>query len=197
MSARENREVSEYERQYEDGSDPRVLDIIAIPLRQPQPEGYQSENWLLDGEFYWRKTGTYSILELPIFLDLETDLWLDGFSTFNGINDKIPLEAAESLQRSLRLIQVDRLDLSVFALGEAFGNAKRRVQGQFDYGGSRYALWVTDPRYERKYLAKLDGTYRLGPCYLTISLGEPYQGACFKLIAAIIESEAMKPTGAT
>ena len=41
-----------------------------------------------------------------------------------------------------------------------------------------------------RYLAKLDGTYDVGECYLTISLGEPYQRACYKLVAAIIECES-------
>ncbi|MCY3821007.1 MAG: hypothetical protein OXH52_16895 [Gammaproteobacteria bacterium] len=96
------------------------------------------------------------------------------------------LESASEEVHSLRFIEVSRLKLSVFAPGEAFGNSKRRVQGRFDHAGNRYALWVTDPGYERTYLAKLNGTYDLGECYLTISLGEPYQGDCHKLIAAII-----------
>ena len=37
VSAREHGEVSEYERQYEDGSDPRVLDIMEVPLLETQP----------------------------------------------------------------------------------------------------------------------------------------------------------------
>ena len=46
VSAREHQEVSEYERQYEDGSDPRVLDIMDVPLLEPSPgpARYQSEN---------------------------------------------------------------------------------------------------------------------------------------------------------
>lgn len=51
-----------------------------------------------------------------------------------------------------------------------------------------YHLWVTDPRVERTLLAKPDGVYELGECYLTISLGEPFNGNCSKLIAAIIRS---------
>ena len=42
------------------------------------------------------------------------------------------------------------------------------------------------PAVERAYLAKSDGGYDIGGCYLTISLGEPYRDACYKLIAAII-----------
>lgn len=48
VSDRENQEVSEHERQYEDGSDPKVLDVIEVPLLRALPSGYQRENWLLD-----------------------------------------------------------------------------------------------------------------------------------------------------
>jgi hypothetical protein len=37
---REHGEVSEYERQYEDGSDPQLLDIINVPLLDPQPKDF-------------------------------------------------------------------------------------------------------------------------------------------------------------
>ena len=89
----------------------------------------------------------------------------------------------------MKLIRVDRLDLSVFKPGETFGNVKRRVQGRFTCAGRRYSLWVTDPVYERQYLAKLDGEYPMGECFLTVSLGEPYGGAVYKLIASIIAAE--------
>ncbi len=186
VSDREGQEVSEYERQYEDGSDPKLLDIIAIPIVQPQPGNYQTENWLLDGNYYWRKVGNYSPSDLPNLVDPIDKLWINGHNTSNGTNDRIPIERTASLSSSLRLVQVERLTLSVFAPGEAFGNSKRRVQGRFKHAGETYTLWVTDPQHERTYLKKLDDTYELGPCYLTISLGEPYEGFCYKFIAAII-----------
>ena len=54
VSSRPGREVDEYERQYEDGSDPCVLDIIRIPVKEPIPEAWQTENWLLHPEYYWK-----------------------------------------------------------------------------------------------------------------------------------------------
>ena len=41
VSARETREVSLLERRYRDGQDPRVLDVVAIPVKGPQPHAYQ------------------------------------------------------------------------------------------------------------------------------------------------------------
>ena len=187
VSEREHQEVSEYERQYEDGSDPRVLDIVEVPVLGPKPEGCQAENWLLDPKYYWEKVGSYSSLDLPALADPVAPLWIDGYSTYHGRNDRIPTELAGEVRSSLRLIQAEELALEVFAPGEAFGNTKRRVQGRFVHSGREYAFWVTDPRYERRYLAKLDGSYRIGECCLTISLGEPYKGSFYKLIAAIIE----------
>ena len=178
--------MSEYERQYEDGSDPQVLDVIDVPVLESEPKDYQTENWLLDPKCYWEKAGRLSTSDLAALTDPVTPLWGDGHSTYNGLNDKVPLAVARSVTGSLRLLRVDGLRLVVSRPGEAFGNDKRRVQGRFRHAGREYALWVTDPGWERTYLAKLNGTYDVGGCYLTISLGEPYQDACYKLIAAVM-----------
>ena len=45
------------------------------------------------------------------------------------------------------------------------------------------------PVYERTYLAKLDGSYEMGECYLTVSLGEEYEDCSYKFIAAVIECD--------
>jgi len=186
ISHRTNQEISEYERQYEDGSDPRVLDIIDIPLMKPQPQNFQTENWLIDPEYYWERVGKVSLLDMPKLTGPETRLWLNGYSTYNGLNDKIPLEVANSCQHSLTMVHVEDLKLSVFSPGEAFGNKKRRVQGHFSYDQVEYRLWVTDPLFEKRYLAKPNGNHDIGDCFLTVSLGEPFDGAVYKLIASII-----------
>jgi hypothetical protein len=179
--------VSEYERQYQDGSDPTVLDVIDLQLIEPRPKGYQQENWLLDAQTYWAKVGQITWNDLATFQDPATALWIDGHSTYNGLNDQIPLALATGLTTSLRLIRIDELTLRVFKPGEAFGNNKRRVQGKFEHHGIEYRLWVTDPRYERSFLLKADGEYKIGKCYLTVSLGEALNNVCYKLIAAVIE----------
>lgn len=56
---REHQAVSEHERQYRDGSDPRLLDIIDVPLLEHRPKDYQRENWLLDPKKYWKKAGVF------------------------------------------------------------------------------------------------------------------------------------------
>ena len=188
VSARENEEVSEHERQYKDGSDPRLLDVIDVPLLHALPNGYQQENWLLDPGGYWEKIRGLSRNDLTQFTDpVDQQLWINGYSTFNGVNDEVPLATALTFGVSLRFVLVGDLTLSVFAPGEAFGNSKRRVQGRFYNGGAEYRLWVTDPDYERRYLQKPDDEYPIGDAFLTVSLGEPYRDHSYKLIAAIIE----------
>lgn len=187
VSDREGEEVSEDERRYEDGRDPQVLDIIDLPLLSPKPNDHQQENWLLDSNFYWTKVGVLPLDKLQQLVDPVAPLWIDGHSTYSGRNDQIPRVLTKSLESSLRLIHVDSLQLSVFRPGEEFGNPKRRVQGRFSYARNEYALWITDPSYERKYLSKPDGEYEIGESFLTISLGEPFKEACYKLVATVIQ----------
>lgn len=84
MSQREHEEVSEYERQYKDGSDPRVLDVIDIPLLAARPKAYQQENWLLDPEHYWVKVGRATWNDLPQLAESPAPLWVNGHHTYNG-----------------------------------------------------------------------------------------------------------------
>jgi len=191
VSDRPGAEVSEYERQYPDGSDPRVLDILEVPLLGPAPDGYQAENWLLDPESYWMPKGRISWEQLAGCEDDDGPLWLDGAtSTYHGLNDRVEASGADRFAGSLRLVRVPDLVVRVFAPGADFNNPKRRVQGAFTYLGERYRVWVTDPVVERQYLAERDGTYDIGQCYVTMSLGERADdGYCYKLIAAVITPE--------
>ena len=187
VSDRATGEVSEDERQYEDGSDPSVLDVIDVPVLDAQPSSFQRENWLLDPKYYWSKIRSMTRNGLADFVDPATPLWVNGCRTYNGLNDRIPLDEANDLDSSLRLIKVDRLELVVAQPGRAFSDYRRRIQGRFTYGDVDYWLRVTDPVYERRYLSRPDGNYEIGESYLTVSLGESYQGYSYKLIAAVIE----------
>jgi len=191
VSERPGEEVSEDERQYDDGSDPRLLDVIDVPLIRHVPHACQTENWLLDSALYWQRVRRVDWNELQSFVENPPTLWINGHSTYHGEHDEIPLDEADKLSCLLYLIRVSSVELRVFAPSEAFGNPKRRVQARFKHRGIMYSVWVTDPHIEREYRARKDGNYSLGECCLTISLGEPYRtkGAeyRYKLVAAIIQ----------
>ena len=198
VSARPTEEVSEDERQYQDGSDPRVLDIIDVPLNLHQPHACQTENWLLDSGYYWTKVRQVGWAELQCYVENPATLWTNTRSTYNGVNDEILQADADALPNSLILIQVRSLELRVFVPGVAFGDLKRRVLAEFQHRGIRYALWVTDPVIESDYTARSDGTYTIGECCLCVSLGEPLQKqngeSCrYKLVAAVIQREGIRP----
>jgi len=178
VSAREHEEVSEYERQYQDGSDPKVLDVIDVPLLSHSPKGHQPENWLLDPDTYWNRAGQVTWNDLGHMVDSPTTLWSNDSSTYSGLHDRVAAADADTFGVSLYLLKVQALRLRVLAPGANFGNPKRRVQAEFTHEGITYQLWVTDPLVEQTYRAKADGDYPIGSCFVTISLGEPADGFC-------------------
>jgi len=70
VSERPSAEVSEEERRYEDGRDPRVLDIIAVPMKGPAPSLHQVENHIIDANYYWTKIGELPWTKLWHLFDL-------------------------------------------------------------------------------------------------------------------------------
>jgi hypothetical protein len=191
VSARHSGEVSEEERRYENGRDPSVYDIIDIPLLKARPHLYQSENHLIDADKYWKKTGTISWEELKDLVDPSAPLWVNDDSSYNGINDRVSMEVASHLDHSLVLIDPQNLTIQVQLEGEGFPHPKRKVRADFTHHGAHYRLAVTDPVAERAFLARPNGVYPLHDAYLCISLGEEYQGSCYKLVATILSKQPL------
>lgn len=186
VSDRPKEEVSFAERRYVDRSEPRMLDVIRLVLREPRPKDYQVENWLLDPTGRWSCVGRASRKEFEALVERPAQLWINGFSSHRGQNDRIPLSKAKHLTTSLTLVELDGLVLNVASVNDESGNLRRPVRAAFQHRRTTYSLRVTDPVAENACRQKEDGSYPVGPCYVTVSLGEPFDGHCYKLVAGII-----------
>ena len=114
---------------------------------------------------------------------------MNGESTANGHNDRVPASVAAQQHYSLVLAQPEILKVSVATEGEDRGMARRRVRGQFSLAGCDYVLAITDPVVEKPILLHADGfSTELQNPILCISLSEKFdaQNACYKLIAGVI-----------
>ncbi|MEZ2220000.1 hypothetical protein [Rhizobium sp. RCC_161_2] len=187
VSSRENAELSEEDRRFENGQDARVLDIIRIPMLEPRPNAFQVENHLIDADYYWTLDGTMTSAQAKAAVDgAGTPLWSNQSSSYNGLHDRVQTEATLPADGSLRLIEVTDLEINVVVEGAEFGNGKRKVRGRFTHGATQHYLSITDPLAERQYLPAGNGVFPVGQALLCISLSEPYQGYAYKLIAAVI-----------
>jgi len=179
------KEITENDRKYSDGSSAQALDVIAIELKGRDAHPYQSENVVIDSNYYWRKVGDWPIAQLNELVDRPASLWTTGCSSTSGLNDRVPEASLKSPLPTLVLIEPINVRISVGVEGAMFGGNKRKVRAWFTYAGVNYGLAVTDPALESNYLARQDGTYNDdGIKYMTISLGEPYDGNAYKLVAA-------------
>lgn len=187
VSVRSTGEVSEEERRYKDGTDPKLLDVIDIRMSVAKPHGFQTENHVIDPEQDWTFVRKASAAELAAAVDtVKGPLWDNQSCSYNGEFDRVEEAAAIKHGNSLKLIKVNDLRINVGVEGAEFNNAKRKVRGSFSLNGAKYLLSVTDPLIERQYLRGGDGQFSVGPATLCISLGEPYQGYAYKLIAGVI-----------
>lgn len=167
-----------------DGSMPRLLDIIAVPLSKARPHTYQSENHFILGT-PWRRIGTFERSRLGELVDEVDGLWINGCHSHTGRNDRIPLALAEStLSSSLLFIRPE--DLSIIVEQDSKG--LNRIRAKFIFKGEIYRLAVTDPDIQGRYLPMAIGEYPVDcpETYLTISISEPFGDFCYKLVAAVI-----------
>lgn len=184
VSHRENGELSLEEIALRRDAYPRLLDILEIPLRRCCPHSYQSENHQL-GVGRWRSSGAFPVAQAALLCDDPERLWINGYHSRGGINDRMPEKlVGDTLSSSLLFIRPDELCMSVTPGPRGL----RKVRAKFKFKGESYCLTVTDPLMEAAYMEKEVGEYAVecAQAYLTVSIGEPFEGFCYKLAAAAL-----------
>lgn len=174
------------------GGVPKLLDIIEVPLGGSSPHTYQVENHLVC-RGPWVCHGTMPFEEVRRSCDEVDRLWINGYHSRTGQNDRMPFDlACESLVSSLLFISPEELCICV----EEDLKGLPRVRGAFTYRGEGYRLAVTDPVIETRYISMPLGNYAVegSQPFLTVSISEPFEGFCYKLIAAIILHPHDAPT---
>jgi ATP-dependent DNA helicase RecQ len=185
VSHHETGELPTQELRCEDGNAPGLLDVIRIPLARHDPDSYQTENYLV-GEGPWVRKGPYPFPDLRRLCDPVDSLWANGYHSHKGLNDRMPLETVrEKIRSSLLFIRPDQASITV----EEGPNLLKRIRAGFYFAGEEYRLPVTDPIVENRYFQKETGQYPLekGDFHFTVSIGEPYESYCYKLVAGIVE----------
>jgi hypothetical protein len=181
-NAKEGGELSGGDIIYSDTTKPKPLDIISIPFCRPLPTAYQTENHLVDRSAMWIKITTLQKSYICMFLDSPETLWLNGYNTVKGCNDRLPIDKACGFIYSLRLIEPSNVSFSV-----SYEEMRKRVRAHFNYRNIPYKLIVTDPEFENRF--KLEGEYFCNSkLYFCVSLSVPFvDNFCYKLIAGIVE----------
>jgi hypothetical protein len=125
--------LSEDERRYKDGTDPKLLDVIDVWMSEPKPHGHQTENHVIDDKIYWGFVRKATPEELAASVEAGGPLWENNSSSGNGLHDRISEANIGNFSSSLKLIDVTNFVISVDVEGAAFGNAKRKVRGHFKF----------------------------------------------------------------
>lgn len=168
-----------------DGQAPGILDVVRISLKRHVRQGHQTENYVIDADKRWERTEKVPYSRVPELTDRVVKLWTNGFESDYGINDRIPCDKIDKIDTSLLFIQPSQL---VIHHAYEFGAKKWRTRADFVFNKVRYSLVVTDPAIEEMYRHKPAGDFpvKSKPIYLTISLGQDFNGFCYKLVAGII-----------
>lgn len=146
----------------------KPLQKIEMAFSAPAPLLNQPENFVIDGT-RWSQRYKLENHEIAAFLDYPETLW--------GVGNKVDYSAIATnqlkIEQSLYLIKVENVKLHLTA------DAKRRIS--FTYNGNDYNLPATDPQFDKLLNGDISHSG-----ILCVSLGEAFNGYCYKIVATIL-----------
>jgi hypothetical protein len=187
VSKRPTTELQLWECIYPNNDQPKLLDIIEIPLLNPAPRNHQIENHVIDNTREWVKTGELTWPTLQLLEERPPRLWVNRDRTSTGAFNCVSKAEAATQRHSLLLIKTKTLSIQIAARPAAV-KLHRNHHAKFQYDGIGYCLKLTDPAAIEAFEHKPGGVYMVQNAYLCISLTEPWEkdnNRCHKIVAAI------------
>jgi hypothetical protein len=182
VTEREHGELEYRQYRLPDRTEPRVLDVIRVGLSNPHPLPHQPENWRIDGS-------AWDLIERPAGGErarIVVGSVSESPLLFGNSGKSVSHARFEQLPAKESLVLIEPSDIAWQSLDKA------RVM--FSIEDFYYNLPLTDPAYVGPLKRLASGSHRsadLGipenrKILFTISLGEPLDGICYKLVAAVI-----------
>ena len=174
-----------------DGDEPRIFDCIRVELQSASPHAHHPEDWLIAPKSWElisrpQTTEDYQQLREQLSTRLVKDPELLG-----NLEDRIPYSDFLTVpaEASLAIICPELFFWQIERRG-----GKQKTRAVFTLHSQRYELGMTDPIWRERLAHLTPGTYSLtkigipanAKLWLTISLSEPFQEHCFKLVATVI-----------
>ncbi|MBI5772215.1 MAG: hypothetical protein HZA89_00550 [Verrucomicrobia bacterium] len=185
------------ERRLAGGTDPRPLDVIRVPVRFPENNPLQPENWLIAPGQPWTKHSSVDVHDLFPLVEEPQNLWLQPRQQ----NDRVHQSFLQQLPevRSLYLIKPERFSFEIRS--KTWNNeTKKKMRAGFSYRKQYYSLALEDPLIVRKYFPDFskaaDGDTPINrPVLLCVSLPQEFKefkepGFHFKVVATVFELPA-------
>jgi ATP-dependent DNA helicase RecQ len=190
VNGTQTKELSLDDITLQNGTEPRPLDVISVPLEEACPQAYNSENHYIE-HAPWIWEGTLPWSQVPQLCDPVDQIWINGYHSHNGENDQMPEDLVrEMIVSSLLFFRPDELRITV-GLGPM---GSKKVRAKFSYHGETYSLMITDPVVEALYVRRELGEYLVngGETFLTVSISDPHRGFCHKLVAGIVPNKSLQ-----
>lgn len=180
VSTLETGELYQHQIQYENGEMPECQDIIEIEFERHIPKYYQPENILITSR-RWKKIDTFPSKKL----DTLCDSCRTVFQNVGNHEDRIPVTNLQQREITSSLLFIKVKDLRIYKTYSMSG--REQVRAIFPFNTKTYDLVVTDPIMEN--IVRTEYVQCNVICkniYLCISIGEPFNNDCYKLVSSVI-----------
>ena len=179
-----NTGLSDRQISYEDGSLPKLLDIIEIDVLRADPLDNQTENYIINENETWIKIGEYPITTLDLLVDKNISFLQYTENSSTKMNTRINTSfVQQNINNSLLFVKIPKAEVSVIFKDPENDPYRKDTILKFNLLNKLYEIPI---KYKNNPYANIN-IYPIDKAfYATISLALDYYDYCYLVIAGLI-----------